>query len=374
MRTSREKIDKYNKMISSKKSFHIIYYLCLIGIFSCLLILFFVKTFVSKTVPTLNYKENSTIDYSVKLKPNKYYDTSVLPSGMDYIASLIDTINLKFSYTFTTNKSIDYDATYYIEAITRVYGKDNENILYEKKEKLTEEEKITKKDIMANHFYKEVSVDYDKFNDFVRGFKTSYLLNYDSNVTIVLHVNTTGKNQEFKDINTEGLAVAIIPLTEQTINVNIDSKNINTIGNVSNDSMWANINYIYLSGLAISALADLYSTYLLLKYLIICYKTRNIYDVTLKKILKDYDSIIVNSLDSVDESDYKVLNLSSFDELRDVHDNLGMPIIFNEITPGKVSNFTIAYDNLLYRYTLEAKKLKKGGDKNEKEIAKKQKE
>ena len=62
MRTSREKIDKYNKMISSKKSFHIIYYLCLIGIFSCLLILFFVKTFVSKTVPTLNYKENSTID------------------------------------------------------------------------------------------------------------------------------------------------------------------------------------------------------------------------------------------------------------------------------------------------------------------------
>lgn len=177
MRTSREKIDKYNKMISSKKSFHIIYYLCLIGIFSCLLILFFVKTFVSKTVPTLNYKENSTIDYSVKLKPNKYYDTSVLPSGMDYIASLIDTINLKFSYTFTTNKSIDYDTTYYIEAITRVYGKDNENILYEKKEKLTEEEKITKKDIMANHFYKEVSVDYDKFNDFVRGFKTSYLLN-----------------------------------------------------------------------------------------------------------------------------------------------------------------------------------------------------
>ena len=44
---------------------------------------------------------------------------------------------------------------------------------------------------------------------------------------------------------------------EQTLT---NSKNINTIGNVSNDSMWANINYIYLSGLGISALANLYST------------------------------------------------------------------------------------------------------------------
>lgn len=361
MRTSREKIDKYNKMIANKKSFHIIYYLCLIGIFSCLLILFFVKTFINKTVPTLNYKEVSTVDYNVNLLPNKYYETNVLPSGMDYIASLIDTINLKFNYTFTTNRPIDYDATYYIEAITRVYGKDNENILYEKKEKLTEEQKISKKDIMANHFYKEVNIDYDHFNSFVRGFKTSYLLNYDSNVTIVLHVNTVGKNESFKDINTSGLAVAVIPLTEQTINVNIDSKNINSSGSVSDESIWNNINYIYFICLIIAALSDLYSTYLLLKYLIISYKNRSIYDKTLKKILKDYDSIIANSLDPIDESDYKVLNLSSFEELRDVHDNLGMPIIYNEVSAGKLSNFTITYDNLLYRYTLDAKKMKKGG-------------
>lgn len=374
MRTSKEKIDKYNKMISDKKSFHIIYYVCLIGIFSCLLVLFFVKTFVSKIVPTLNYKESSTIDYSVKLKPNEYYDTGVLPAGMDYIASLIDTINLKFSYTFTTNKDIDYKATYYIEAITRVYGKDNQSVLFEKKEKLTQDEEVVKEDIMANHIYKEVSIDYDRFNDFVKGFKTSYLLNYDSNVTIVLHVNTVGKSDEFNDIDTSGVAIAVIPLTEQTINVNIDSMNISNTGSVYDDSMWANINYVYLSGLFISSLADLYSIYLLLRYLIISYKNRNKYEVTLKKILKEYDSIIANSLDPIDEKDYKILNLSSFEELRDVHDNLGMPIIFNEVSQGKISNFTIAYDNLLYRYTLDAKKLKKGGDKNEKENAKKQKE
>ena len=124
-RTNREKFNKYNKMVSSKKSFQVIYYLCLIGIFSCLLLMFFIKTFVSRNVPSLNYKESSSIDYNVKLKDNNYYETDTLPSGMDYIASLIDSINLKFNYTFTTNSDIDYKASYYIEAITRVYGKDN---------------------------------------------------------------------------------------------------------------------------------------------------------------------------------------------------------------------------------------------------------
>ena len=53
---SREKYDKYNKSISSKKSMQIVYYLCLIGIFSCLLLLFSVKTFVNREVNALKYK------------------------------------------------------------------------------------------------------------------------------------------------------------------------------------------------------------------------------------------------------------------------------------------------------------------------------
>ena len=130
-RISKEKYDKYNKLVSSKKSFQVIYYLCLVGIFTCLLLLCFVKTFITRSVTALSYNENSTVDYNVKLKPNEYYDTDTLPSGMDYIASLISSINLNFDYDFTTNSSIDYDASYYVEAITRVYGKDNKNVVFE---------------------------------------------------------------------------------------------------------------------------------------------------------------------------------------------------------------------------------------------------
>lgn len=357
---SKEKYDKYNKSISSKKSVQIIYYLCLVGIFSCLLLLFSVKTFVNREVNTLKYKENSDVDYTVKLKSNEYYETDKLPSGMDYIASLIDSIDVKFNYTFTTNSNIDYDASYYIEAITRVYGKDNKNVLYEKSETLVPEEKISKKSIMASNFLKEVNIDYDHFNAFAKAFKASYSLNYDSDVTIVLHVKSHGVSSSFdNDINSEGLALVVIPLTEQTINVTIDSKNINNTGSVVDDNIWNNINYVYFSGIVLSSLADLYAIYRLISVFIKIYKSRSEYDKTLRKILKDYDSIITNVENILDESDYKTLNLSSFDELRDAHDNLGTPIIYNEVVPGELSYFSIIDNNLLYRYTLDAKNLKK---------------
>lgn len=359
-RTNREKFNKYNKMVSSKKSFQVIYYLCLIGIFSCLLLMFFIKTFVSRNVPSLNYKESSSIDYNVKLKNNNYYETDTLPSGMDYIASLIDSINLKFDYTFTTNSDIDYNASYYIEAITRVYGKDNKNVLYEKKETLLPLEEVSKKDIKANNFFKEVVIDYDHFNSFVKDFKTSYSLNYDSDVTIVLHVNTKGESSIFKNsIDNDSIALVVIPLTEQTINVTIDSKNINNTGSVTSNDFWGNINYIYFAGIGVSLVFDIYFLYRLVLVFIKSYKSVSEYDRVLKKILRDYDSIIANSINVIDESNYQVVDLSSFDELRDVHDNMGIPIIFNEVIVGKLSYFTIVDGDLLYRFSLDSSDIQK---------------
>ncbi len=357
---SKEKYDKYNKLVSSKKSFQVIYYLCLVGIFTCLLLLCFVKTFITRSVTALSYNENSTVDYNVKLKPNEYYDTDTLPSGMDYIASLIGSINLNFDYDFTTNSSIDYDASYYVEAITRVYGKDNKNVVFEKKETLIPLEKISKKSITNNNFNKEVVLDYDHFNNLARAFKASYFLNYDSDVTVVLHVQTHGTNEKLPDdINSQGVATVVIPLTEQTINITIDSKNINNSGIIVDNNKWGNINPLYFVGFLLFSASDIFAIYCIVKIFVKDWQSRSVYDKTLKRILRDYDSIIANIENNVEENDYKILNLSSFDELRDVHDNLGIPILFSDVVPGELSYFTIVSDDLLYRYTLDANNLKK---------------
>lgn len=357
---SGSKFEEYNKIVSTKRTFQVIYYLCLLGIFVCLSLVFFIKAFINKPTNALNYKEVSTADYNVKLKPNEYYEVSQLPSGMDYIASLIDSINVNFNYTFSTNMNIDYDASYYIEAITRVYGKEDNSILFEKKENIVEEQKINKKNIMANNFTENVSLDYDHFNEFVKSFKSSYALNYDSDLTLVLHVKTKGTNNSFADtIDLDSLALVVIPLTEQTINISIDGKNIDNSSSIVDDSIWSNVNPIYLVIFIISVLVSLYVIICLIKVIIKSFKSRSLYERTLNKILKDYDSIIVNVDNGASEDNYEIINVSSFEELRDLHDNLGLPILFDNVIPNRLSYFTVIKDNLLYKYTLDARYLSK---------------
>ena len=46
----------------------------------------------------VNYVENSSIDYKVYLKKNNYFDTPFLEKNKVYITSLIDYIDIDFSY------------------------------------------------------------------------------------------------------------------------------------------------------------------------------------------------------------------------------------------------------------------------------------
>ena len=75
---------------------------------------------------------------------------------------------------------------------------------------------------------------------------------------------------------------------------------------------------------------------------------------SLKSVL--CNTIIANiNNDTVTEKD-KVIFVESFDELIDIHDNLGSPILFNEVVKGFKSYFTIIDNNMMYRYVLENKK------------------
>ena len=78
-------------------------------------------------------------------KKNNYYQVDKLPSGMTYIANLIDNIEVDFNYLFESSKPVDYDSTYYVEAITRVYGdKTKSTILFEKSEMLLDNVRVNK--------------------------------------------------------------------------------------------------------------------------------------------------------------------------------------------------------------------------------------
>jgi len=94
----------------------------------------------------------------------------------------------------------------------------------------------------------------------------------------------------------------------------------------------------------------------LIRLLIFVKKTtakKTIYDITLAKILREYDRVIVNSKKIVDLDNNNVIDVNNFSELLDVRDNLEKPIIFSELHKGQKSIFIVKTPNETYRYILK---------------------
>lgn len=134
MKDASKKKSSFIEKNFSSPTFNMIFTGSIIILVSCFVLVFFIKLFIINEVDHLSYDEKVTPDYKVNLKDNNYYSVKTLPSGMNYIASLVDNISVYFKYKFEATDVIDYNTTYYIEAITRVYDDKNKSkTLFEKK-------------------------------------------------------------------------------------------------------------------------------------------------------------------------------------------------------------------------------------------------
>lgn len=303
----------------------------------------------------------ANIDYKVYLKQNNFYDSNVLPSDMNYIATLIDYIDTDFKYTISSTDNMNYNYTYSIKAIARVYGDSNKSkVLFERTKVLIDDKALNINDTNIVSIEENVKINYDEYNKLISQFKTSYSLTSTSDVTIILQVKATGKNANVKkDVAIDEKAELVIPLTEQTLDVEMTKTPGYTYEVIDDEEKFVikNKTNLVLSGLfAIFAIISTYRLFKLKKY---TGAKVTKYNKALKKILREYDLIIANVDHSIDESKYEVINVASFEELKDVHDNIGNPILFNEIHKNQKSSFVIVKDNFLYKYILKSVDLEK---------------
>ena len=77
------------------------------------------------------------------------------------------------------------------------------------------------------------------------------------------------------------------------------------------------------------------------------------YDKELKRILEEYDNIIVNVSILPDENKYKKVEITDFKELLDLKENVKEPIRFIEIAPHNKSYFFIKHKDEVFVYTLK---------------------
>lgn len=334
-------------MVPSKK-------MVFFGIISIILAGVFLSFSLRKNDKIISINSKSNIDYSVHLNENSFYETDVLPGNMEYIASLIKYIDTNLTYKIESSDVMNYDYVYSIEAITRVYGdKSKNNILFEKKEIIKDEQKVNvqnRKDTVINE---NIKVDYGKYNELIALFKSSYLLESNSDVKIVLHVKANVSDSNYFQTNgfSEDVAI-VIPLTEQTVSIKLSEQPAGMYKVIEGSNKVINNYSTFALSIVFFIIFVLFiSIYFI--YYIKMDKVTFLYRKTLKKILRDYDLIIVNLKDAFDERDYKVIEVTSFEELKDVHDNIGNPILFKEVIKYNRSVFVVTDNNTLYKFVLK---------------------
>lgn len=302
----------------------------------------------------VKYAENGKINYKIYLKDNDYYKTSYLEEGMQYVASLIKTINVRFDYQLHADAEIDFNTNYKVIAKVQITEKDSPSkILLNKEEDLISKKTISKKD---NNYViaEELDIDYDKYNELVNSYKRDYGLIVSSNLILSLEVDNNGSIDNEKNVLNKKSTMQInIPLSEQTLGITMNTDKINDSGILmSNNKLFSITNYLLfiifillLPITLISIMLDLSFYHKNLK--------KDKYKETVDRILKQYDRIIVNGKISIDEGKFSnKVYPETIEEMIDAAQTLEVPIYYYEAIPNEKCFFIIIKDNTLYKYRL----------------------
>lgn len=325
------------------------------------------KDVVINETDRIDYSLSGNVDYKVRLKKNDYYKEEYLKSGMQYIASLIDTVDVDFKYEAHASEKVNYKYKYNVSATTLVTSKtDKSKVIFESKEYIIKDEPV---ELKSNNFVidKVIPINYGKYNNYIKEYKREYLLNALFDLIINIHVETVGEshisNTPFKE---EKDFKIVIPLSEQVIDISKKAPSYEMSGFISgieNKTLKAKL--LYGGGIA-SAIISM--ALLVLGLIIITLKNRkkSEYCRIIDKYLKEYDrAIVITDQSKINEDDYKqVIEISSMQEMLDLHDNFQLPILYYEIVKNRKSYFVIIKEDILYKLVISKERLvKDSGDK-----------
>lgn len=291
------------------------------------------------------YRVDGEVDYQVYLKDNDYYAEKYLESGKQYIASLISTVRADFDYELEAEEEIDAHYSYEIVATAKATDRgDKSKVLYEQTSTLKQGE-IAR--IEGNKFTlsDNVNIDYGKYSEMMRNFRSDFGIAANCFLDLRLVVKVDG------EIKTEDALAINIPLSDQTVDISIDTKAINREEKVgeARGELYVKDTVMLVIGGVIVVMSIAVGGILI--YLYVTRFGNNWYAEAEHKIFKAYDTRIVNVSGTFYEPEDTV-RVESFTELLDASDNEGAPIQYYEVVPDYKSYFVVKGLNTTYRYTL----------------------
>ena len=330
-------------------------------LFVTLSFLCFKKSIIIQKEQNVSYQEYGNPNYKIYLKDNNYYKQDYLDKDMSYIANLIDYILIDYNYKFVSDTELNGEYYYKIVATLEIRNPKNNSLFYIEKYDLSEEKFYPIKNEKEYVINETVDINYDYYNAIANNFESSYGVDTESKLTVglELHRKIDGTLVSNSDINSDDKINLIIPLSEKTINLKTEPlamKNRNVI---------VSLNHYKIDDIKYLILAVLFLVLALITFIYITKKTislmpkGNAYDKMLRKILRQYDRLIVNVNTMPDFKTSNTIEVNSFYELLDAKDNIHNAIFYYEVTPHQQCHFYINSDNNFIVYTLKNSNLKK---------------
>lgn len=311
----------------------------------------------SKELYSYNY--NSDLSYKVYLKPNSFYNESYLDMNKQYIASLIDHIDVNTNYKMHTTKDVAYTYTYQIVATahgsySESDGNTNQGDVWSKTYTVlpTESKNGTGSEIVVD---KTVSIDYNQYNEILTQFRNEFGLSVDASVDVAFKITVSaGLPGEKSSLSEENKIALKIPLLKTTIALTPDY--VNSGGNTVYEQKSDNGKQMNIPLIVIGIIGLLVS---LVLFKILCGKLlkttrKSEYMLQLNKILKEYGDVIAEAENMPNLSQYDVVNIKEFKDLVDIEEELHSPIIFNDVYEETESWFMIFHAKTAYKYVLKA--------------------
>ena len=316
------------------------------SVISCLLMMMSFSIINEKRI---DYQEKSNIDYRVYLKENEFYDEEYLEKDMVYVSSLIQKIETDFEYNFsiTDNSNINFD--YDIIGKLLITDVNNSKIFFEKDYVLLDGKSKQINDGRDINIKETIKINYGYYNDLANRYRQQYGVNSQSYFIVNMNVNKISLDDVLK-LNNNSVMSVKIPLSQNEVNIRIDSNELNNNSNVVSESVFKITNII---NIVFSILTGIIAI-ILFRYVFALIPRSSKYDKFLGKILKEYDRFIVETTTPPDDKNLKVVKVHKFVELLDVRDNLSQPIKYYSITEHQKGVFYINYGEEIYIYMLKA--------------------
>lgn len=313
-----------------------------------------------------NYSEKAKVNYNVELKQNDFYPEDYDFENNTLIATLINNFDIYFNYNLTLDKEQEYTYSYKILAKTMVQNEADNTSIYETTEELVNKEEHTSNSKNLN-IIENLKINYDTYNDKINKFVNLYgLTDSNSMLELEMKVKVINKYDGTQINKEENVMTLTIPLTTKTVDISVGQNVVQDEGKIlSKKSEYSEENLKYL--LIIGIVAGIAGILVLIKFIKYLFETRSaetMYDQQLKMILFNYKNYIQQTNNKINEKDYKVIQINTFNEMIGLRDTIQSPILMYTVENERKTYFMIIKDGLLYTYLLGSNEIREELRKN----------